>query len=86
MMDITFYQFFVALLVSFAAWCIFLWAIRTGQFRDVEDIKYQVWPLHGEQAETQRRRGFGNRCPRPGRLRTTDNPACTIIRSRRRAT
>lgn len=48
MMDITFYQFFVALLVSFAAWCIFLWAIRTGQFRDVEDIKYQVWPSLGD--------------------------------------
>ena len=48
MLDITFYQFFVALLVSFAAWCIFLWAIRTGQFRDVEDIKYQVWPLQGD--------------------------------------
>jgi cbb3-type cytochrome oxidase maturation protein len=42
--DITFYLFFTALLVSFAAWCIFLWAIRTGQFQDVEDIKYQVWP------------------------------------------
>ncbi len=51
MMDITFYQFFVALLVSFAAWCIFLWAIRTGQFRDVEDIKYQVWPALGEASE-----------------------------------
>ncbi len=51
MMDITFYQFFIALLVSFAAWCIFLWAIRTGQFRDVEDIKYQVWPLLGEEPE-----------------------------------
>jgi cbb3-type cytochrome oxidase maturation protein len=48
MMDITFYLFFVALLVSFAAWCIFLWAIRTGQFRDVEDIKYQVWPSPGK--------------------------------------
>ena len=43
-MDITFYLFFMALLVSFAAWCIFLWAIRTDQFRDVENIKYQVWP------------------------------------------
>jgi cbb3-type cytochrome oxidase maturation protein len=43
-MDITFYLFFMALLVSFAAWCVFLWAIRTGQFHDVEDIKYQVWP------------------------------------------
>lgn len=48
MIDITFYQFFIALLVSFAAWCLFLWAIRTGQFRDVEDIKYQVWPSSGE--------------------------------------
>jgi cbb3-type cytochrome oxidase maturation protein len=43
-MDITFYLFFIALLVSFAAWCLFLWAIRTGQFHEVEDIKYQVWP------------------------------------------
>jgi cbb3-type cytochrome oxidase maturation protein len=42
--DVTFYLFFTALLVSFAAWCVFLWAVRTGQFRDVEDIKYQVWP------------------------------------------
>jgi len=50
-MDITFYLFFVALLVSFAAWCIFLWAIRTGQFRDVEDIKYQVWPHGGSSSE-----------------------------------
>jgi cbb3-type cytochrome oxidase maturation protein len=43
-MDITFYLFFNALLVSFAAWCVFLWAIRAGQFDKVEDIKYQVWP------------------------------------------
>ena len=48
MMDITFYQFFIALLVSLAGWCVFLWAIRSGQFRDVEDIKYQVWPSLGE--------------------------------------
>ena len=43
-MDITFYMFFSAFLMSMSAWCIFLWAIRTGQFRDVEDIKYQLWP------------------------------------------
>ncbi len=47
-MDITFYLFFIALLVSFAAWCIFLWGIRTGQFHEVEDIKYQVWPKPAE--------------------------------------
>jgi cbb3-type cytochrome oxidase maturation protein len=49
-MDITFYLFFVALLVSGAGWCIFLWAIRSGQFQDVEDIKYQVWPKPPEDA------------------------------------
>ena len=43
-MDITFYLFFIALLVSVAGWFVFLWAIRTGQFQDVEEIKYQVWP------------------------------------------
>jgi cbb3-type cytochrome oxidase maturation protein len=42
--DITFYLFFIALLVSLAAWCVFLWGIRTGQFDDVEESKYQVWP------------------------------------------
>lgn len=50
-MDITFYLFFMALLVSFAAWCIFLWAIRAGQFDKVEDIKYQVWPRAEESSE-----------------------------------
>jgi len=43
-MDITIYLFFIAFLMGIAAWCIFLWAIRTGQFRDVEEIKYQIVP------------------------------------------
>lgn len=43
-MDVTLYLFFMALLMGLAAWCIFLWAIRTGQFEDVESIKYQVFP------------------------------------------
>jgi cbb3-type cytochrome oxidase maturation protein len=42
--DITFYMFFSAFLMSMSAWCIFLWAVRSGQFRDVEDTKYQLWP------------------------------------------
>jgi cbb3-type cytochrome oxidase maturation protein len=54
-MDITFYLFFMALLVSFAAWCVFLWAIRTGQFHEVEDIKYQLWPRSPEESEPERR-------------------------------
>ena len=46
-MDITFYMFFSAFLISMSAWCIFLWAVRTGQFRDVEESKYQIWPKDG---------------------------------------
>jgi cbb3-type cytochrome oxidase maturation protein len=46
-MDITFYMFFSAFLMSMSAWCIFLWAVRTGQFRDVEESKYQIWPKEG---------------------------------------
>jgi cbb3-type cytochrome oxidase maturation protein len=55
--DITFYLFFVALLVSLAAWCVFLWGIRTGQFHDVEEIKYQVWPKPPEKAAAETPRG-----------------------------
>ncbi len=47
-MDVTIYLFFVALLMALAAWCVFLWAIRTGQFKDVEGIKYQVYPDSAE--------------------------------------
>ena len=43
-MDITFYMFFSAFLMSMSAWCIFLWAVRTGQFHEVEETKYQLWP------------------------------------------
>jgi cbb3-type cytochrome oxidase maturation protein len=37
-------MFFSSFLMSMSAWCVFLWAIRTGQFRDVEESKYQIWP------------------------------------------
>jgi cbb3-type cytochrome oxidase maturation protein len=30
--------------MSMSAWCVFLWAVRSGQFRDVEETKYQIWP------------------------------------------
>ncbi len=43
-MDVTFYLFFTAFLMSMSAWCMFLWAVRAGQFRDVEETKYQIWP------------------------------------------
>jgi cbb3-type cytochrome oxidase maturation protein len=53
-MDVTFYLFFMSFLVSLSAWCIFLWAVRTGQFRDVEDIKYQVWPKTSDERDPKR--------------------------------
>ncbi len=62
-MDITFYLFFVSLLVAFAAWCVFLWAIRTGQFHDVEKIKFQVWPEPRLDRQTH-----GSRKPTPATL------------------
>jgi cbb3-type cytochrome oxidase maturation protein len=37
-------MFFSAFLMSMSAWCVFLWAVRTGQFRDVEETKFQIWP------------------------------------------
>jgi cbb3-type cytochrome oxidase maturation protein len=46
-MDITFYMFFCSFLMSMSAWCVFLWAVRSGQFRDVEEGKYQIWPKDG---------------------------------------
>jgi cbb3-type cytochrome oxidase maturation protein len=53
-MDVTFYLFFMSFLVSLSAWCIFLWAVRTGQFRDVEEIKYQVWPKAVDEGDPKR--------------------------------
>jgi cbb3-type cytochrome oxidase maturation protein len=52
--DVTFYLFFISLLVSLSAWCIFLWAIRTGQFREVEEVKYQVWPKNHASGDGER--------------------------------
>jgi cbb3-type cytochrome oxidase maturation protein len=46
-MDVTFYMFFSAFLMSMSAWCVFLWAVRAGQFREVEETKYQIWPKDG---------------------------------------
>lgn len=53
-MDVTFYMFFSAILMSLSAWCVFLWAIRDGQFRDVEETKYQLWPKQGNDDDVPR--------------------------------
>ena len=36
-MEITWINYLVGMLVSLAAWFVFLWAIRDGQFRETEE-------------------------------------------------
>lgn len=45
MLQLTFAQFMVALMMSLGALCFFLWAVLSGFFVDVEDIKYDVYRL-----------------------------------------
>jgi len=43
MIELTFGQFLVALSMSLGALCFFIWAVLSGLFVDVEDIKYRVY-------------------------------------------
>lgn len=40
---LTLLQFLVALLMSLGALCLFIWAVLSGLFRDVEAIKYRAY-------------------------------------------
>ncbi len=44
-------EFVVASLMGLAAWCAFIWAAASGEFRDVEAIKHQILRLEGEDDE-----------------------------------
>ena len=43
MIEVTILQFFVALFMSMEAACIFVWAVLSGLFTDVEEIKYRAY-------------------------------------------
>lgn len=43
MLELTFGQFIVALCMSLGALCIFIWAVLSGLFVNVEDIKFRVY-------------------------------------------
>lgn len=45
MLQLTFAQFMVALMMGLGALCFFLWAVLSGYFVDVENIKYDVYRL-----------------------------------------
>lgn len=51
MAELTFMQFLVALCMSLAAVCIFIWAVLSGMFTDVEDIKYRAYRAEVEDDE-----------------------------------
>ena len=43
MAELTLIQFLVALSMSLGAVCLFIWAVLSGLFTNVEDIKYQAY-------------------------------------------
>jgi cbb3-type cytochrome oxidase maturation protein len=43
MLELTLYQFLVALCMGLAAVCIFIWAVLSGLFKDVEEIKMRAY-------------------------------------------
>lgn len=43
MVELTFGQFLVALCMSLGALCFFIWAVLSGLFVNVEDIKHRVY-------------------------------------------
>lgn len=43
MEKLTFVQFLVALCMSLSAVCLFIWAVLSGLFNDVEKIKYRAY-------------------------------------------
>jgi cbb3-type cytochrome oxidase maturation protein len=54
-MDITVFLVIAAVLLALGAWLAFVWAARSGQFRDVEKIKYRV--LKNELEDSERESG-----------------------------
>lgn len=45
MIELTITQFAVAFCMSMGALCFFIWAVLSGLFVDVEEIKYRVYDL-----------------------------------------
>ena len=43
MTELTLLQFLVALCMSLGAVCVFIWAVLSGLFNNVEDIKYRAY-------------------------------------------
>jgi cbb3-type cytochrome oxidase maturation protein len=53
MLGLTLNQFLVALCMSMAALCIFIWAVLSGLFKDVEEIKMRAYRAEVDDDEEQ---------------------------------
>ena len=45
MFELTALQFLVALFMSLGGVCVFIWAVLSGQFNNVEDPKYRAYRM-----------------------------------------
>ncbi len=43
MIELTFFQLLIALFMGLSAVCVFIWAVLSGLFNDVEEIKYRAY-------------------------------------------
>ena len=53
MAELTFVQFLVALSMSLGGVCLFIWAVLSGMFNDVEDIAYRTYRREVQDDETK---------------------------------
>jgi len=51
MLGLTAWQFLVAFFMSLGAVFVFVWAVMSGQFNNIEDIKHQVLEAEAENAD-----------------------------------
>lgn len=54
MVELTFVQFLVALFMSLGALCVFIWAVLSGLFTNVEDVKYRAYRAEVQDDERER--------------------------------
>lgn len=54
MEELTFVQFLVALCMSLGAVCVFIWAVLSGHFTNVEDVKYRAYRAEVQDDEPER--------------------------------
>lgn len=54
MEGLTLVQFLVALCMSLGALCVFIWAVLSGLFTNVEDVKYRAYRAEVRDDEPER--------------------------------